>query len=249
MFPIWWAGMWIGRTPKQIPAAFAATTASPRPLFHDGIFAGAITLALDQRHLMELTQHVLPFGLKGVVSPDYYSGDYAFLFDDQGWAITHPKAWDIRGAEPHTGRLVDPQSEDYTQAALKAGTVPFNLLHVPFVHTSYQTIARGALAGESGIAQARNVSEIPRILAYAPIRFSHGAYARSGVFGGVTLGAQINLFQNIVSETSDDIDAMLTKTLRNLAIFILISGIGGNACGYLAGAWLHPADPGHQRRR
>ena len=197
-----------------------------QPVYREGVFDGVITLALDQRHLMELTQHVLPFERVSVVSPDYFSGDYAFLFDDQGWAITHPKAWDIRGADRQTGRLVDPQSDDYTEAALKSGAVPFNLLHVPFIHPSYREIAQNALSGNTGIARARNVSGIPRILAYAPIHFSHGIYGKSGVFGGVTLGAQINLFQQIITETSRDIDGLLKKILRNLAVFIVLSGVG-----------------------
>jgi len=208
------------------PGAYRGYYRFAQPVYREGVFTGVITLALDQRHLMELTQHVLPFGMESVVSPDYFSGDYAFLFDDEGWAITHPKAWDIRGADRRTGRLVDPRSDTYTEAALKSGAVPFNLLHVPFIHPSYQEIAQNALSGNAGIARARNVSGIPRILAYAPIRFSHGAYGKSGVFGGVTLGAQINLFRQIVTETSRDIDGLLKKILRNLAVFIVLSGVG-----------------------
>ncbi|MGA2229082.1 MAG: cache domain-containing protein, partial [Syntrophobacteraceae bacterium] len=56
-----------------------------------GRFEGIIVLSLDHRHLMELTQHILPTEERFVVSPDYSSGNYAFMFDDEGWIISHPK--------------------------------------------------------------------------------------------------------------------------------------------------------------
>ncbi|MDM8538505.1 hypothetical protein QUF70_17250, partial [Desulfobacterales bacterium HSG17] len=74
----------VGGVPYKGIIRFAA------PVFKDGAFAGVVSLALDHRHLMEYTQHVLPVGDREVVFPSYSSGNYAFLFDDQGWSITHP---------------------------------------------------------------------------------------------------------------------------------------------------------------
>lgn len=117
------------------------------PVHRDGRFQGVVSLALDHRHLMALTQHVLPIGTSEVIFPSYTSGNYAFLFDDEGWIITHPKFWDIRGHDPASGQLVDPLSAVYNADAMKAGQIPFNLLHVPFIHRNYQHIAREVMAG------------------------------------------------------------------------------------------------------
>ncbi len=73
---------------------------------------GVVSLALDHRHLMEFTQHVVPFGHGEVFVPSYRSGNYAFMFDNQGWMVTHPKVWDIRGSDA-LGNLVDPASKAY----------------------------------------------------------------------------------------------------------------------------------------
>ncbi|SMC25273.1 PAS domain S-box-containing protein [Desulfacinum hydrothermale DSM 13146] len=55
----------------------------------DGSFQGMVMLSLDHRHLMEMTQHILPTEERFVVFPSYSSGNYAFMFDDEGWIISH----------------------------------------------------------------------------------------------------------------------------------------------------------------
>jgi PAS domain S-box-containing protein len=192
--------------------------------FENGRAAGVVAVALDHRHLMEYSQHVLPVGSREVVFPSYSSGNYAFLFDNEGWIITHPKFWDIRGFDADTGQLVDPRSASYTQAALKDGQVPFNLKHVPFVHPNYRHIALEVLAGRSGVTETASVAGVARILAFAPIHFDHGNYRQSGFFGGVTLGAQKQIFHRAVNATADRINEALHQTARHFILFIIAAG-------------------------
>jgi PAS domain S-box-containing protein len=192
------------------------------PVYSAGRFAGVVSLALDHRHLMEYTQHVLPIGNHEVVFPSYSSGNYAFLFDDQGWIITHPKFWDIRGYDRDTGRLVDPTSPMYNEENMKQGRIPFNLFHVPFIHKNYAAIAEAVVSGASGVTTTYNVGDVPRVMAYAPIRFNAGEYRTNGIFGGVTLGARTDTFQGTIDATA----AMLGRTLENVArhfVFIILS--------------------------
>ncbi|MFH1984034.1 MAG: ATP-binding protein [Pseudomonadota bacterium] len=194
------------------------------PAYRGPVFAGVVSLALDHRHLMEYTQHVLPLGNREVVFPSYSSGNYAFLFDDAGWIITHPKYWDIRGYDRETGRLVDPTGMDYNESAMKAGYVPFNLLHVPFIHTNYRHVAQEVLAGRSGVTQTASVGGVSRVLAYAPIAFAHGEYRKTGYFGGVTLGAQTDIFHKAVNQSAQRLADGLAHTVRHFAVIILIAG-------------------------
>ncbi|MFW5854268.1 MAG: ATP-binding protein [Thermodesulfobacteriota bacterium] len=194
-------------------------------VYRDGAFVGVVSLALDHRHLMEYTQHVLPIGDHEVVFPSYASGNYAFLFDDEGWIITHPKFWDIRGHDPDTGRLIDPESPDYTEAAMKAGRVPFNLLHVPFIHENYQLIARSVLSGESGVTTTSSVGDVNRVMAFAPIAFDSGVYRQTGFFGGVTLGARSDAFHRPVEETATVIHKALALTVQHFVFIIIITGM------------------------
>ena len=55
----------------------------------DGELAGVVVLSLDHRHLMEFSQHISPTEDRNVVFPPYDSGNYAFMFDNEGWIITH----------------------------------------------------------------------------------------------------------------------------------------------------------------
>lgn len=195
-----------------------------KKVYHDGRLLGVVSLALDHRHLMEFTQHVLPFKDEKVVFPSYASGNYAFMFDDEGWMITHPKPWDIRGSDLD-GRLVDPASDQYEQALIKAGKQPFNLLHVPFVHENYPHIAREVIAGRSGVRQTASVVGIARVLAYAPIKFNQGEFRKTGCFGGVTLGAQTEVFHRTVNRTFDEIHFMLAKTAGSYFWLIFFTAI------------------------
>ncbi|GBC62536.1 histidine kinase [Desulfonema ishimotonii] len=200
------------------------------PVFRNGVPAGVVSLALDHRHLMEYTQHVLPIGNREVVFPSYTGGNYAFLFDDDGWIITHPKFWDIRGYDRDTGRVISPESPDYNESAMKAGQIPFNLFHVPFIHENYRHVASEALAGRSGVTTTANVGDVPRVMAYAPIRFHLGEYEKTGFFGGITLGARTEKFHHAVDKTASEIRYMLNRAVRHFVFIIfgtavLVGGI------------------------
>lgn len=193
------------------------------PVFRDDRTIGVVSIALDHRHLMEFTQHVLPIGSHEVVFPSYSSGNYAFLFDDEGWIITHPKFWDIRGHDPDTGFLVDPNSSLYNEEALKEGFIPFNLLHVPFVHVNYRHVALEVIAGRSGVTQTSSVAGVSRVLAFAPIQFPFGEYRQTGYFGGVTLGAQTDIFHEAINQTSAEIHQALNATTRHFILIIIVA--------------------------
>ena len=85
-----------------------------------GEYEGIVMLSLDHRHLMEFTQHVLPTDERFVVYPSYASGNYAFMFDDEGWIICHPKFYNIRGILPD-GTEFDPAAPSYAQTTSRGG--------------------------------------------------------------------------------------------------------------------------------
>lgn len=211
------------------------------PVYRKGAFAGVVSLALDHQHLMEYTQHVLPVGDHEVVFPSYTSGNYAFLFDDEGWIITHPKFWDIRGYDRETGKLVDPTGPRYTEDAMRAGRIPFNLFHVPFIHPNYGRIAEAVLGGESGVTTTSSVGDVPRVMAYAPIRFAEGEFAATGFFGGVTLGARTETFHGPAESSASAIREALDATARNFGGIILATALVVAAVAvFLAGRFTRP---------
>lgn len=185
----------------------------------DGSPQGIVVLSLDHRHLMELTQHILPTEERFVVFPSYSSGNYAFMFDDEGWIIAHPKFFDIRGVRPD-GSEFDPTDPSYSRERLLAGEAPFNLDHVNFINPNYPFISSEVRAGRSGVINTLNVGGVPRVMAYAPIFYDRYPYNKHGVFGGITIGVGTEKFKEPALLTGAKIDEMVRQTKRNSLIIL-----------------------------
>ncbi|MGO9017672.1 MAG: ATP-binding protein [Syntrophobacteraceae bacterium] len=184
-----------------------------------GRFQGIIVLSLDHRHLMELTLHILPTEERFVVFPDYSSGNYAFMFDDQGWIISHPKRSDIRGVLPD-GSGFDAGGESYNRERILAGQAPFNLDHVSFINPNYPKIASEVRALRSGVTSTFNVGGTPRIMAYAPIFYDRPPYNRYGIFGGITIGVETAKFEEPALVARLRIDEMVAQTKKSSLLIL-----------------------------
>lgn len=189
-----------------------------------GIFNGAVVISLDHRHLMEFSQHIDPGNKFSTVFPSYKSGNYAFIFDDEGWIITHPKFWDIRGLDKN-GKLIPPYSEKSSADDIKYGRIPFNLDYAGFIHPNYPLVAAEVRKQKSGFVDTTNVGGERKIMAYAPIKYSGGDYGRYGVFGGVTIGFQLDRFQDAARKGSRLINQQLGEHRTQSAIILIITSI------------------------
>jgi len=183
--------------------------------------SGVLVLSLDHRHLMEFTQHLTPEKEHFTVFPSYASGNYAFMFDHEGWMIAHPKYWDIRGLD-RDGLLVPAYTRETSEERIEAGIVPFNLRSADFIHPNYAVVANEVLGGRSGVVDVTNVGGSRKIMAYAPIFYRGGPYRESGVFGGVTIGAELSQFHQAAVTTSKTIRKEITRFVsRSTALITL----------------------------
>ncbi|WP_306534755.1 PAS domain-containing sensor histidine kinase [Geobacter sp.] len=190
------------------------------PLFDgNGAFDGIVVLSLDHRHLMEFSQHISPGQNRLVVFPSYKSGNYAFLFDDEGWIITHPKFWDIRGVD-NEGKLVPPYRADSSREDVDKGRIPYNFDYAGFIHPNYPRVAELVRERKSGYVDITNVGGAKKVMAFAPIPYGTGDYRRHGIFGGVTIGFQVDQFHETARTGAALINQQLRAHLR-LSIIIL----------------------------
>lgn len=189
-----------------------------------GNFNGAVVISLDHRHLMEFTQHIDPGLNFSTIFPSYKSGNYAFMFDDEGWIITHPKFWDLRGLDTR-GRLLPPYSASSSQADIDSGRIPFNLDHAGFIHPNYPKVSGQVRKQRGGFVDTTNVGGAKKIMAYAPIMYDSGDYARHGVFGGITIGFQLNQFQDAARKGSRLINQQLGEHRTRSGIILLITSL------------------------
>ncbi|HZV82901.1 MAG TPA: ATP-binding protein, partial [Geobacteraceae bacterium] len=167
-------------------------------------------------------QHEQPGKVGKTAFPSYKSGNYAFIFDDEGWIITHPNFWDIRGIYPD-GRPVPPYRKDSSPGDISSGRIPFNLDHAGFIHPNYPVVAREVRAGKSGYLDTTNVGGATKVMAYAPIVYRTGGYARHGVFGGVTIGFQTDLFHEPARTAAGIIHGQMRDHLRKSALILALT--------------------------
>ncbi len=188
----------------------------------DGHVEGFVMLSVDHRHIMEMTLHILPTEERFVVFPSYSSGNYAFMFDDEGWIISHPKYNDIRGVLPD-GSFFNPTDPSYSRERILSGDLPFNLDFVSFINPNYPFIAQEVRSGRSGVTSTFNVGGIPRVMAYAPIHYNRRPYDRYGIFGGITIGVETAKFYEPAILTRGRIDEMVTQTKRNSLLILAVT--------------------------
>jgi len=196
-----------------------------------GHLQGVVVLSLDHKHLMEFTQHISPTAERFVVYPSYQSGNYAFMFDNEGWIITHPKFWDIRGLDSE-GHLVPAYTERSSPEAIARGAIPYNLGQAAFVHPNYPLVLQAVLGGRSGVVDVTNVGGSRKIMAYAPIFYNQGSYAETGVFGGVTIGAEVRQFHKTAEQASARIDRIFAGFLGSAWVLIGLTAILVTAAAY-----------------
>lgn len=205
------------------------------PLFTaNGSFKGILVMSLDHRHLMKFSQHIDPGPRFTTAAPTYESGNYAFIFDDEGWIITHPKLWDIRGVDEN-GKIVPPYTAESSKEDVASGRIPFNLFHAAFIHPNYPKAASDVLKGLGGSVDVTNVGGAKKIMAYAPIKYSNSLYRKHGVFGGITIGYQVEKFQEQAHAGSQLINRQLKQFVGRSSIILAISTlIAGFAAWRLA---------------
>ena len=206
-------------------AVYEGVVRFARPVFAvDGQLNGVVVLSLDHRHLMEFTQHISPTEERFVIFPSYQSGNYAFMFDNEGWIITHPKFWDIRGLDKD-GHLVPPYTKDSSKEEIASGSIPYNLGEAAFIHPNYPEVHQAVLGGRSGVVDITNVGGSRKIMAFAPIFYDSGSYAESGIFGGITIGAEVKQFHHMAESASANIRLLYHAFLTGAWVLIGLTAL------------------------
>jgi len=195
---------------------FAMPVAGP-----DGQKEGVVTIALDHLHLMQFTQHVKAMEENVTVFAGYRDADYTYLFDDQGWIITHPKFWNIRGVD-RTGKPVPAYSPETSKSAILVGRTPVNLLHLDWkMGEGYHALVLETRAGRTGIATSNNLAGVLRTRVFSPVFYNTGPYAEHGIFGGVMLGTRVDKFIKLMRQLNTQIAAK-TAQVRHTVIWTLV---------------------------
>jgi two-component system response regulator HydG len=177
---------------------------------------GVVSLALDHAHLMQFSQHVKAMQIDAVAFAGYRGADYTYLFDDQGWIITHPKLWDIRGVD-RRGQPVPAYTEETTAAERLIGRIPVDLMRLDWrAGEGYHKVVTEPREGKTGTIWHYNLGGVPRTRIYSPIFYDTGDYAEHGIFGGVMLGTDSQTFITLMQEMNTDIPVQIGKLRQSI---------------------------------
>jgi len=143
-------------------------------------------MALDHRHIMEFTDYVVPTKEDILNYSDASSGNYAFMWDNTGRSISHPRDYFIVGFDKKTGKKVMPWLS--LDIAEKLNTSNKNWEE--FLAT-YPTFEDQRLSKKPNLLQLKNDGKIPldcRYLNFAPQCdgwmqvTQHGGYGSFAIF-------------------------------------------------------------------
>ncbi|MGE5503819.1 MAG: HAMP domain-containing protein, partial [Actinomycetota bacterium] len=209
------------------------------PVVQGGKVAGWVTLALDQAHLRELVDHVVPTPERYSPITDAGSGNYAFIWDYKGRSIVHPRHYFVVGYDPETGDPVPPWLEDKLYDDWQASGLPLkdylevapsfrdqSLSRKPspeltrkglvgldcrYLNFAPQCVGWMDLTKYGGSGSfAIFWSGLWKLTTAATIPYYTGRYADSPRgFGFVTVGANIDDFHRAATEAKDRIDGMV----------------------------------------
>lgn len=182
-----------------------------------GAFDGAVMVALDARHVMEFVIHINPTQEnRYAVWPDYDSGNYAYMFDDQGWTIAHPRLWTVRGDDA-SGNPIPAVTAAMTPA--ERDSHPFNAPLGGWADPNLPNIFAKGTAGQSGFVITVNQQDVRKATTYAPVPFKEGGY--NGVFGVLAIGANTAEFHRSATTVATGIEKLRNQLQLQLSIVVI----------------------------
>jgi diguanylate cyclase (GGDEF)-like protein len=209
------------------------------PVEKDGRITGYVTLALNHRHLMEFTDHIIPTEKRFTPIKDASSGNYAFIWDYKGRSICHPREHSIVGYDPNTGEPAIPWLEDSIYQAWQSSGLTLRqfLAEAPTFQSPALTkkpAAELTKAGQVGL-DCRYLNFAPQCAGWhelteqggsgsflirwsglwkrttaAAIPYYTGSYGQHRRgFGYVTIGANVEEFHRPAEKTASRINKMV----------------------------------------
>jgi serine phosphatase RsbU (regulator of sigma subunit) len=181
-----------------------------------GQFDGIVMLALDHRLIMENVVHIIPSSeVQSVPWPDYEKGNYAYIWDDEGYLIAHPRINGTRGVDAN-GQLVA-----QWPANIKAEDQCRYLFNMTIGAAPAPKMYQDTLKGLTNIEFNVNRAGTRKANIYTPIFFNYGVYAKTGIFGGLVIGASVDEFHKAANEVRASLDAEQGRFQTNILIIAL----------------------------
>jgi signal transduction histidine kinase len=207
---------------------------------------GYVTMALDHTHIMEFTDHVIPTEERFTDLSDGASGNYAFMWDDQGKCISHARDFFICGFDPETGKEVPGWLSEETYSEYKQSGLSLEefVRRLPSFREftmkkkgSKEQMQAGTISLDGRILDTapqcqgwHNGTEdggsgsfliywsgLWKLTTYAAIPYYTGIYGESKRgFGYVTIGANVDDFHKAANVTKVEIEKSIQEQSKGI---------------------------------
>ncbi len=214
-------GWYVNRSDVQQGKRFSGIVRMATPVFDSRGFAGALTLALDARHLAAFTDHIIPTQAQHVFEADAATGNYAYMADNEGFVISHPYDFHIRGLYPD-GAPVPALTEENAKERTAKGEEVLNLNLLGFLDPNLPEIARDAAAGKSGV-KLYKFGGRTKFVAYAPIAFFSRDCPSPAGFGWVGMGVDVEKYNELAVAASKNIEKEARSWTTTIVIILVAS--------------------------
>ncbi len=212
-------GWYVNKAEFEQGKRFRGIVRIAAPVFDQQGFSGVVALALDARHLARYTDNVVPTSSEYVVEADASTGNYAYMVDDRGDVISHPLDYHIAGLYKDGTPVpaITPQNKD---EMVKKGEEALNLLALDGLEPALGEVAKEALSGKAGV-KSYTFEGRSKVVAYAPIPYAAGGYAKPAGFGWVGLGVDVEKFNEQAKIATEKIEKEGQKWLATIIVILL----------------------------
>jgi hypothetical protein len=193
------------------------------PVFENGKRIGTLVMAVEMLHLMEFTAHVAPSNSNPQAEIDPRESDFSYMVNPEGWAISHPRHFNIYGVDEN-GLPLEGINESGGQTEANLGR-PGNLSEMGFVSPSFPDLVALNQTGKNGMLPAKTWNQYNRALIYATIPYKGGQYDTPAGFGLVILstdGGRLHVDAEVLSQRFKNTLDDLREFSRQLIIITLV---------------------------
>jgi HAMP domain-containing protein len=190
------------------------------PVSENGEHIGTLVMAIEMLHLMEFTAHVAPSNSEPQAEIDAREADFSYMINPEGWAISHPRHFNIYGVDENGQPVKGISEEDQDQVDNLYR--PGNLSQMGFIDPAFPKLVLQNQKGENGMLWTR---ENQRALIHAAIPYYGGRYDTPAGFGLVILstdGGRLHVDAEVLSKQFDNKLQALSRFSYQLIIVTLI---------------------------
>ncbi len=198
------------------------------PVYEGETKVGVVVASVEMLHLIELTAHVAPANPNLQAEIDPREADFAYLTDPQGWAISHPRHFNIAGVDEQGQPAASINVLD--RADPNNLYRPGNLSQMGFIDLAFPEMVKLVQTGDA--QNGRTLSAHPfggreRALALATIPYYTGRYNNPAGFGLVIMstdGARFHLESEMLGKQIDNRITDLIVQIQRLGIGTFVAG-------------------------